>query len=147
MDKLAKLIADPESPEEIFRRLCEGERFGQIAKEKGLPKGRFHEWFMTQQRALYELARMVRAEDHALAALDAAMSATPQTAAVMKLRSDVLLKLASRLDREHNGDSLKVERDVTVKVDVGLLGTASELLGLIQPEKMVPLEDKSQELA
>ena len=141
-ERLQAAIADPELAHEVFRRMCDGDRLAIIAREKGFPKGRFVEWFMTTQTDLYKLARVVRAEDHALAALDAAMSATPKTAAVMKLRADVLLKLASRLDREHYGESVTVERDVSVKVDVGLIGSAEELLRLIREKPVAMLEAK-----
>ncbi len=124
--------ADADAPSVVFQRLTgEGdsaETLADIAKAWRLPKGRFVEWFTTQHADLYDAALKVRAADLAFGAMQEALDATPETVAVAKLRADVAMKLASKLDRVRFGETVRVEKSITVGMDAGLLGTAGELL-------------------
>ncbi len=145
MARLASLKSDEHVPSEIFHRLteapAEGERYctlNDIARSWKVPKGRFTEWFMTSHADLYEAALKVRACDLATDALQAALDATPETVAVQKLRAEVALKIASKWDRARYGEAMRVERDVTLKADAGLLKTMGDLLELARATKPLP---------
>jgi hypothetical protein len=137
MARFEALRADVEFPGVVFDWLCEGKELRAIASPKapglGLPKGLFIKWFMTEHADLYAAARKVRATDMALDALNAALKATSKNVAVKALQAKVALHLAARWDREGYGEHVRVERAVTVGVDAGLLGFASELLTRIAP--------------
>ena len=137
--RLEDVKGDAGAPGEVFRLLTaeESKTLAQIAKEWRVPKGRFVEWFTTKHPELYDAALKVKAADCADAAAQAALDATPETVQGQKLKGDTALRLASRWDRARYGESVKVERDVTLKVDVGLLGTAGALLERFRREKVV----------
>jgi hypothetical protein len=70
----------------------------------------------------------VRAADLAVQAMNAALEATPEDVAVRKLQADVSLKLAAKYDRARFGETVRVEKTISVTADAGLLGVASDLL-------------------
>lgn len=135
-------MADPQAPGEVFRRLTEGERLPQIATSWRVPKGRFVEWFTTKHEGLYDTALKVRAAELAMDALDEALAACPEDVAVRKLRADVALKLAAKFDRARYGETLKVEREVTLKDGSGLIGKMSDLLRLADARQPLALEQR-----
>ena len=146
MARLVQVKADPDVPSVIFQRLTEKETLPQIAKAWKVPKGRFVEWFTTEHAGLYDAALKVLAADYAIDAMNAALAATPETVAVAKLQSDVALKLASKFDRARYGEHVKVEREVSVLVDAGLLGTAGDLLRRIAERKASALDSLSERI-
>jgi hypothetical protein len=133
MARLADVIADPQSPSEVFRLLTadEPQKLSAIAKLWAVPKGRFVEWFTTTHADLYDAALKVLAADLALDALQAALDATPEDVSVRKLQADISLRLASKFDRARYGETVRVEKGVTFTADAGLLGTMGALLKLV----------------
>lgn len=131
MARLETVKADVSAPSVIFQRLTDSDRpetLGQIAKAWQVPKGRFVEWFTTQHEALYDAALKVRAADLAFDAMQAALDATPEDVSVKKLQADVALKLAAKFDRVRFGETVRVEKEVFVSADAGLIGKVGELL-------------------
>lgn len=126
--RLETVKADPGTPSVIFQRMCDGETLKDIAKAWQIPKGRLAEWFTTQHADLYDAALKVWAADLAVSALEASLAATPEDVAVRKLQADVALKLASKFDRVRYGETVRVEKEIRVTADAGLLGFAGELL-------------------
>jgi hypothetical protein len=126
--RLAAVKEDPETPSVIFQRLTDGEELKEIARAWQVPKGRFIEWFTTNHADLYDAALKVRAADLAVQAMNAALEATPEDVAVRKLQADVSLKLAAKYDRARFGETVRVEKTISVTADAGLLGVASDLL-------------------
>lgn len=146
--RLAELKLDEHAPNEIFHRLTEapakGERYStlnDIARAWKVPKGRFTQWFTTEHAELYDAALKVRACDLATDALQAALDATPETVGVAKLRAEIALKVASKWDRARYGEAVKVEREVNIHVDAGLLGTVGDLLKLSEV-RAIPLPER-----
>lgn len=135
MARLDEVKADAGAPSVVFQRIADGERLEKIAKEWRVPKGRFVEWFSTEHADLYDAALKVRAADLALDAMDEALAATPEDVSVRKLRADVALKLASKWDRARYGETVRVEKSITVGADAGLLGAAGELLRLVSTRR------------
>lgn len=131
MARFEEVIADPQTPGMVFGKLTDGERLPGIAKEWRIPKGKFIQWFMTKHDELYDAALKVRAAELAMQALDEALEAKPEDVAVRRLRAEVALKLAAKFDRARYGESVRVEKSVSVAVDAGLLGAAGELLRLV----------------
>jgi AcrR family transcriptional regulator len=140
MARLEVVKVDAEAAGVIFQRLCDGEELRDVAKAWGVPKGRFLEWFTTQHGDLFDAALRVRAADLAIDAMNAALAATPEDVAVRKLQADVALKLAAKFDRLRFGETVRVEKSVTVGVDAGLLGTAGELLRIARERTIVGAE-------
>ena len=147
MARFESVKADPDSPSVIFQRMTADapETLAQIAKAWKVPKGRFVEWFTTVHAALYDAALKVRAADLAFGAMQDALDATPETVSVARLRSDVALKLAAKFDRARFGETVRVEKEVSVLVDAGLLGSAAELLRLMTDKGRV-IEHESVKL-
>lgn len=80
-------------------------------------------------RGRYEAVLAAKADALAHEALDDVAKATDRhTAAVAKVQADTKLRIASKWDAERYGDRLQVDKNVSVTVDAGLLGTAAELL-------------------
>ena len=136
MWRLGQLKADPEAPARIFQMLTSGHdgaefpkaSLTRVAKELGVPKGSFLEWFTTEHPALYESSLRVVAADLAIRAVEAAMAATPEDVQVKRLQSDVFLKLASRFDRARYGEQAPIARSEYAQPDAGLLLAAGALL-------------------
>ncbi|MDZ4248680.1 MAG: hypothetical protein U0990_01130, partial [Candidatus Nanopelagicales bacterium] len=161
MARLEVVKADAGAPSVIFQRLADGESLKEIAKQWAVPKGRFVEWFTTTHTDLYDAALKVRAADLALEAID--IADTPEKGVKTKTRPDGSLEvsegdmiehrrlqietrkwLAEKFDRQRYGNTLKVEREVSVRIDAGLLGAAGDLLRLVasgQPRGRVLDED------
>lgn len=140
MARFDAVCADVAAPSLVFQLLTDGKRLPEIAKEWRIPKGRFIEWFTTKHEDLYDAALKVRAAELAMDALDASLAATPEDVAVQKLRADVALKLAAKFDRARYGETVKVERDLRLVADAGLLGTMGEILKLATARKPLVLE-------
>ncbi len=133
MARLVDVMSDEDAPAEVFRLLTDdpAKTLPEVAKLWGVPKGRFVEWFSVRHADLYDTALKVIAADLAIRAMQAAIDATPEDVAVRKLQADVALKLASRFDRMRFGESVRVERTVSVTADAGLIGTMGRLLSLV----------------
>lgn len=137
MGRLEEFMRNPEGPGIVFEMLTSSEvdksgfprwSLARIAKELGLAKGRFVEWFMSEHGALYDTALKVVAADLAIQAMGAAMEATPEDVAVKRLQSEVALKLAARFDRMRYGEQSVQVRSAVLVADAGLLGEAGALL-------------------
>lgn len=150
--RLEAVKADETAPSVIFQRLAEGESLKEIAVAWKLPKGRFVEWFSTQHSDLYDAALKVRAADLALEALEISdeqnevVTESGKTfdpdVARDKLRVDTRLKLAAKWDRQRYGDSVRVEKSVSVTADAALVGLASDLLKKVRstPRRVLEAE-------
>lgn len=94
-------------------------------------------------KARYDAVRAANADQFAHEAVAIADGADEESkAGVMKakLQVDTRLALASKWDRGDYGETLRVEKSLTVGVDAALLGTASELLRLVaggRPMKVI----------
>lgn len=60
--------------------------------------------------------------------------------AAAKLRIETRQKAASKWDKEDYGDTVRVEKSITVSVDQGLLGKASELLRLVKKPRPIAID-------
>lgn len=129
MARLDALKGNPETPLEVFARVAEGETLRTIAKSWKVPPALFSEWYMTTHAERYAAARVARAEDLAYEAYSASLEPdTKDDVPAAKLRADIALKLASRFDRDRYGESVKIEKEVNIGVDAGLVGFANDLL-------------------
>ena len=132
--ELEALKADPGTPARVFEILT-SERadwpkmsLTAVARQLGMPKGAFIEWFTTEHAGVYDAALKVVAADLAVKAMQAALDATPEDVAVAKLQAETALKIAARFDRARYGDQSVSVKNAVIVADAGLLGTASELL-------------------
>ena len=136
--------ADAEAPGRIFQMLTDGHNgrefpkasLPRVARELGVPKGSFVEWFTSEHAALYESALKVVAADLAIKAAEAALDATVEDVAVRRLQAETFLKLASRFDRARYGEQAPVARSAVVVMDWGLMKTAGELLDRLAVERL-----------
>jgi hypothetical protein len=133
MARFEAMRADGEFPDAVFGQVADGKRLEQIAKELRLPRGAFVEWYSTVHAKKLDAALKVVALRLAFDALDAAEGAprqavNPSGAPLFdqagkpvleekdvgrdKLRSDVMMKLASRLDRQRLGERATLEVEV-----------------------------------
>ena len=115
--RLEEVKRDEWAPRVIFARLADPdspERLRDIAREWGLPRARFIEWFMTEHAALYEAALKVRAGELVLDALDHADAATSETAKAQALKVRTRLEIASHWDRQRYG-----KQETAVQVNFG----------------------------
>lgn len=148
-DNFEAFKADPESPGRIFNLLTNSKdewprmALSRAAKEFGMPKGAFVEWFTSEHAQLYESALRVVAADLAVKAMEAAIDATPEDVAVKKLQAETALKIAARFDRARYGEQSVNVKQAVIVADAGLQGLASSLLErLAAPvEKVVNPED------
>ena len=100
---LRALKADPRSPEEIFRRLTQGETLREIAAKLEVQFGMLTRWFMEEHGELFDAAERVRANDLKEQALENADAATPEDVAPRKLRVDTRMRLIEKMDRVRYG--------------------------------------------
>ena len=117
MARLEEVKKDEWAPRVIFQRLADPdkpERLRDIAREWGLPRGRFIEWFMTEHAELYEAALRVRAGELVLDALDHADAANEDNAKAQALKVRTRLEIASHWDRNRYG-----KPDASVQVNIG----------------------------
>ena len=144
MARLGAVVGRPETASVVFQRLTDAdapETLREIAKAWGVPAGRFVEWFTTEHGELYDTALKVRADQ---LANDALLISDEQEAVEKKdgstfdpdvgrdkLRVDTRLKLASKWDRARYGETVKIDRTISVTADAGLVGLASELLARV----------------
>ncbi len=147
IERFERLKLEPEFPNEVFRRLSEGETLKAIALEHGLPKGRFVQWYVTVHEKLYDAALKVRAADLALEALEISDGGAVEEVGRDKLRVDTRLKLAGKWDRARYGEAVKVdvsrpapEDDKVVSFAAALIERISERRGerkekVIEPEE------------
>lgn len=126
--------ADPNTPDEVFARIAKGDTLRKIARAWRVPSAAFSEWYMLAHGDRYEAARVARAEDLIDEALETAVKDLDKDEVpAAKLRAELLMKVASKYDRDRYGESIKVTRGVQVSVDAGLIGFASQLLDRIRP--------------
>lgn len=151
--RLDAVKADELAPGVIFQRLTEGESLKDIAASWTLPKGRFVEWFTTTHADLYDAALKVRAADLALEALEFSDGQPRQVVdaagkpmfddagkpivvdpdpARDKLRVETRLKLAAKFDRARFGETVRVEKEVRVSADAGLVGAIGDLISKVR---------------
>lgn len=138
MARLEVVVAEATTPSVVFQRVAEGETLKAIAKSWGVPVGRFTQWYATEHSDLYDSALRVRADQlahEALAISDEQHAVEKKDGTTYdpgvprdKLRADTRLKLASKWDRARYGETVKIDRTLTVTADAGLIGLAGELL-------------------
>jgi len=128
--RLRALKKDEGAAREILALVQRGLTLPRIAKEWGLPERDFL-FYVAANGELSEECRRVRelvGVDLRLEGLEIVDGATPETVGVAKLRSEYRKDLSIAMNKPLFGPTLKVERSVSVTVDAGLLGFASELL-------------------
>jgi len=127
--RLEEFKSNENFPEEVFARVAEGETLRKIARSLGLPPAPFSRWYMETHGDLYEKGRIARAEDLVDAALGAATSDLGKDEVpAAKLKAEILMKVASKYDRNRYGESIQVNKNETFVVDAGLVGLASDLI-------------------
>lgn len=134
--RFGALQSDPDAVARIFQMLTSDvdekipyRGLADIAKELGVPKGRFIEWFTTEHAGVYDSALKVIAADLAFRAMEAALGAVDKDdTPAARLVADTALKLAARFDRLRYGEQSPTARSAVVVMDVGLLGEAGKLL-------------------
>ena len=149
MARLEVVVSEASTPSVVFQRVAEGESLKEVAKSWQVPVGRFTEWFSNEHAELYDAALKVRADQLAHEALeisDEQQAVEKKDGSEFdpdvprdKLRVDTRLKLASKWDRARYGETVKIDRMITVSADAGLIGLAGELLARItaRPEKVI----------
>lgn len=147
--RLGALQGDPDSVSRIFQMLTADvdeatpyRGLADVAKELGVPKGRFIEWFTTEHAGVYDSALKVIAADLAFRAMKAALDAVDKDdTPAAKLVADTALKLAARFDRVRYGEQSAQPRSAVLVVDVGLLGEAGALLERLSAPKEKVVND------
>jgi len=139
MARLEDVKRDEGAPSEVFRLLTADEpmTLRQIAKEWGLPKGRFVEWFTTGHASLYDAALKVLAVDLGHGAKEILDGATMESVPLAKLQSDGYLKLASKWDRKRYGEEADAVRVTPVTIQIANLRGAVEV---VTPVAVLPEE-------
>lgn len=124
MARFADVRADAGAPQEVFRRLTEGETLREIAQAWAVPRGAFTRWYMETHSDLFDAAAKVRADELVNEALADAEAATAEDVAPRKLNVDTKLRVAEKWDRARYGakDSGPVG-GITVIVDRSCGGT------------------------
>lgn len=110
-----------------------GKRFRDVCVELKVPYTLMHAFVKADVvlKARYDAVRAAKADQFAHEAVEIADEADEESKAGVakaKLQVDTRLALASKWDRDDYGDTLRVEKTVTVQADAGLLGLAGELL-------------------
>ena len=105
---------DPVTVTVIVQRVAEGERLKQICRSRGWPYALVAQWVSESEEVAkaYEQALRLAADDLAMETVGIADAAQPEDVAVAKHRTDIRLKLASRLHRERYGE--QVQHNVTI---------------------------------
>ena len=111
--------------EVIFQRVAEGETLKQICKSRRWPYSVVARWVGETPEVMkaYEFALRLWADSLAVETVDLADGTDPTEVGLGKLKTDVRMKLASRLDRARYGD--KVEVSGTVNHAHSLIGILS----------------------
>lgn len=150
--RFGALQGDPDAVAKIFQMLTSDvdekvpyRGLADIAKELGVPKGRFIEWFTTEHAGVYDSALKVIAADLAFRAMEAALGAVDKdNTPAAKLVADTALKLAARFDRLRYGEQGPLAKSIYVIPDAGLLGEAGKLLErLSAPREKIVEEDRN----
>lgn len=133
MARLAAHKKDPGFPEDVFRKLTgdQPQSLAEIAKDYRVPKGEFTRWFQEEHSDLYDSALKSVTDEMIFAAKSLLDDATEDSAALVKVRVDGYLKLASKWDRMRYGDTVRVERSAPPGADAELIGTMGVLLELV----------------
>jgi hypothetical protein len=100
MARLRDLMDDPHAPSEIAMRVAEGDDLREIAKAWQVPKGKFIEWFTETYPEKYDAARKALGMSLVHAVQQMVDTATPETAALVKMRTDRYLRVAALLNPE-----------------------------------------------
>lgn len=154
MARFEAVKADPGVPDMVFAKVCEGESLKAVAKEWAIPEGRFVQWFTTTHADLYDAALKVHAAELAMSVLAAADKGLDKDAVpAAKLYVDTRKWAAAKFDRARYGEQVKIEKDVNIGVDAGLIGFANALLeqmdtrpGVIAPRTLTvePADDDEE---
>lgn len=137
MARLEEFKRDAGFPEDVFRQLTgdEPRSLAEIARVLRVPKGEFIRWFQAEHADLYEAALQAVTDEMIFEAKRLLDGATEEQAALVKVRVDGYLKLAAKWHRARYGESVRVDKTVTVTADAGLLGFAGGLLRLVATQR------------
>lgn len=137
--RLEAVCADPETPSVVFQRLTDGdETLAAIARAWNVPVGRFVEWFTTEHADLYDTALKVLGANlgHEVKALTD--GATAETVALVKLKTDRYLRLASHWNAERYSPKVEHQHKVAPVFGVVLLEHPSSQMGAVIDVTPVP---------
>jgi len=127
-------IEDEENVETVLRLISEGTHLHKACVVVKQPYNCLHAYFHSTPERLerYVGARKAWADRKMDEAMDLADGAKPDKGHVAKAKLQVETRenQAKAYHRERWGDQVKVEREVNVGVDAGLLGVAGDLLRL-----------------
>jgi len=112
MARLELVVADPQTPEEVFRRLTDPEgaqTLDEIAKAWRVPRGKFVEWYTSECAGRYDAALKVLGVSLGHKVLELTENATRETVGLVKMQTDRYLRLAAHWNAERY--SPKVEHN------------------------------------
>lgn len=130
-------VKDDAAIDDVLRRVAEGTKFSQVCKDIRRPYTLLYPYLHStpELKARYEAALAARADDLMHETLEIADdlkgSDSAAEVAAGKVRIDTRQKLASGWNRERYGEQVQINKTVSVGVDIGLRGRASELLAKI----------------
>lgn len=123
-----------------------GKRFRDACVVLKMPYTLMHAFVLGDEklRARYDAVLAAKADDMMHESLKIARGVRktniPARVSAAKLEVETMHAVASKWDRDRYGETLRVEKAVTIGVDAALLGTASELLRLVaggRPMKVI----------
>lgn len=139
----------PETETVIFQRVADGESLKPVCKSRGWPYSVVAQWLHADEGRLARYDAALRIWVDSIAMETVAIS-DEQAVAVSKqgtefdpdvprdaLRIKARQWAAEKLHRARYGQTLKVERSVSVVADAGLVGLAGDLLALIGRQERV----------
>lgn len=130
-------VTDAANIDEVLRRVMGGTKLSKLCVEIKRPYTLLYPYLHStpELKARYEAALAARADDLMHETLEIAdalkgSDSAPEVAAG-KVRIDTRQKIASGWNRERYGEQVQINKTVSVGVDIGLRGRASELLAKI----------------
>src|SRR6185503_19817665 len=104
--------SDERLPSVVFQRLTDEdapETLTEIAKSMGFPRGVFIEWFLTEHSGWYDAALKVLGSEIGHAVKSMTDGVTKETLGVVKLQTDLLLRLAGHWNPERYSPRTEVK--------------------------------------
>ena len=131
----------PETAQVVLQRVAEGEPLKDVCKSRGWPYALVAQWLHGDEELLarYDAALQMWVDGLAMETIPISDNADPAEVAKAALQVKARQWAAEKLYRARYGQTLKVERSVSVTADAGLVETMGALLGMVQrrPERVV----------
>lgn len=129
----------PETSVVICQRVAEGEPLKLVCKSRGWPYSLVAQWLHGDEALLarYDAALRIWVDGLAAETILIADESDPENVAAAALQVKARQWAAEKLHRARYGQTLKVERSVSVVADAGLIGLAGDLLARIGRQERV----------